>query len=754
MDKKEFIVRRVLLILLAVNISHVLSQDIYKSIRVWSPDPEKIQGIQQLGIALDHSIIRPGLYVDIVISEIEEKILLSNGIIFTTIINDLTRYYQAQNIPAIQRDFPLGTMQGNYTWTELNLRFDELKELYPDIISEKLIIGQSNEGNDIWAFKLSDNPAQDENEPEILYSGLTHAREPLSMMNLFYFVQKICEGYTVGDDLEAIYLVNERENWFVPVVNPDGYIYNEFIEPSGGGMHRKNRRDTGCGSGTEQGVDINRNYSYNWGANDTGSSPDPCYATYRGEEAFSEPETQAVRDFIEQREFVNVFHYHSYGNMYIHPFGDSSFPDEPDLTIYRELAQEMATHNNFNVGTGFEMVGYTVNGDAVDWSYGEKNIIAYTPEIGSSGHGFWPSSDQVESICANQYIPNKIFSFSAGSDFVLDGYSFTSDVINSGERVGVELIIKNRGLMSSNGPVTVTVEPLNNLVNLDETVGQVDYLGSWETHTFNFEIEVSEHVTYYSKVALKIISKDSVSYHRPDTIEFYIGAPSIIYTENYDEGLGQWNTNGDWGLTNNPAYGDYALTDSPSGNYGADQTTTVTLEEEFDYNFMANPYVSFNARWEIEDGFDFVRFQALTSDNGWVSLQGQHTVPGNGVTVQPLGEHGYDGSQLNWVEEKIFLDQLDGQAPTAFRFIQTSDELYEGDGFTIDNFALMGYMQGAAGDFFPDGSVNISDILGLADFILDGNEASPYIVLFCDMNGDGQINILDLFILVNSVIGT
>ncbi|MCS5652478.1 MAG: M14 family zinc carboxypeptidase [Candidatus Marinimicrobia bacterium] len=754
MDKKEFIVRRVLLILLAVNISHVLSQDIYKSIRVWSPDPEKIQGIQQLGIALDHSIIRPGLYVDIVISEIEEKILLSNGIIFTTIINDLTRYYQAQNIPAIQRDFPLGTMQGNYTWTELNLRFDELKELYPDIISEKLIIGQSNEGNDIWAFKLSDNPAQDENEPEILYSGLTHAREPLSMMNLFYFVQKICEGYTVGDDLEAIYLVNERENWFVPVVNPDGYIYNEFIEPSGGGMHRKNRRDTGCGSGTEQGVDINRNYSYNWGANDTGSSPDPCYATYRGEEAFSEPETQAVRDFIEQREFVNVFHYHSYGNMYIHPFGDSSFPDEPDLTIYRELAQEMAAHNNFNVGTGFEMVGYTVNGDAVDWSYGEKNIIAYTPEIGSSGHGFWPSSDQVESICANQYIPNKIFSFSAGSDFVLDGYSFTSDVINSGEIVGVELIIKNRGLMSSNGPVTVTVEPLNNLVNLDETVGQVDYLGSWETHTFNFEIEVSEHVTYYSKVALKIISKDSVSYHRPDTIEFYIGAPSIIYTENYDEGLGQWNTNGDWGLTNNPAYGDYALTDSPSGNYGADQTTTVTLEEEFDYNFMANPYVSFNARWEIEDGFDFVRFQALTSDNGWVSLQGQHTVPGNGVTVQPLGEHGYDGSQLNWVEEKIFLDQLDGQAPTAFRFIQTSDELYEGDGFTIDNFALMGYMQGAAGDFFPDGSVNISDILGLADFILDGNEASPYIVLFCDMNGDGQINILDLFILVNSVIGT
>ena len=80
---------------------------------------------------------------------------------------------------------------------------------------------------------------------------------------------------------------------------------------------------------------------------------------------------------------------------------------------------------------------------------------------------------------------------------------------------------------------------------------------------------------------------------------------------------------------------------------------------------------------------------------------------------------------------KIFLDQLNGQIPTAFRFIQNSDELYEGDGFTVDNFMLMGYMQGAYGDFFPDGSINISDILGLADFILDSGDPSNYISMFC-----------------------
>ena len=81
-------------------------------------------------------------------------------------------------------------MQGNYTWSELNTRFEELRSMYPNIISEKIILGQSTELRDIWAFKVSDNPNVEEDEPEVLYTGLTHAREPLGMMNLFYFVQK------------------------------------------------------------------------------------------------------------------------------------------------------------------------------------------------------------------------------------------------------------------------------------------------------------------------------------------------------------------------------------------------------------------------------------------------------------------------------------------------------------------------------------------------------------------------------------
>ena len=333
----------------------VYCNEIYQSVRIFNPSPATIQLLTEAGIPLDHITGKAGVYLDIVVSESQVEKLESNDVEHKILIHDLTQYMRARNVPAVSRDFPLGSMQGNYTWDELNSRFDELRELYGAIISERRILAQSTEGRDIWAFKVSDNPAEDEQDPEVLYTALTHAREPVSMMNLFYFVQMIGENY--GSDPELTYLVDNREMWFLPVINPDGYVYNEYIQPNGGGMHRKNRRDTYCGNGTNRGVDLNRNYGYGWGVNDTGSSPDPCEETYRGESAFSEPETQAVRDFIENRPLMNVLHYHTFSNVYIHPYGNASLPDEPDLTTYREIGAEMARLNGYAVGTGYETIG-------------------------------------------------------------------------------------------------------------------------------------------------------------------------------------------------------------------------------------------------------------------------------------------------------------------------------------------------------------------------------------------------------------
>ncbi len=438
--------------------------DVYQSVRIFEPTAEKLKIIGSCGIPLDHVNFKRGIFIDLVMTKTNRAELFKRGIQSTVLISDLTNYYKSRNTPSRTRDFPLGSMQGNYTWAELNNRFDELYLNHSNIISERIVIGQSVEGRNIWAFKVSDNPNQDEDEPKVLYTALTHAREPVGMMNLFYFVQKLVEGYESDGELE--YIIDNREMWFVPVVNPDGYIFNEIIEPTGGGMHRKNRLETSCGQGTGKGVDLNRNFGFDWGLNDIGSSPDPCDDTFRGDTQFSEPETQAIRDLQDNYNFKNVLHYHTFSNLYIHSFGNGSLPEEPDLSTIRNIGTEMSNYNGYTVGNGLSTVGYSVNGDAVDWSYGQKNIISFTPEVGSYQQGFWPSENEILELCSLQFYPNKIFALVAGQDIVLESYQLSESDIMPGSEINLDLSLKNRGLENINGNLIVEIDSQNDYLNI------------------------------------------------------------------------------------------------------------------------------------------------------------------------------------------------------------------------------------------------------------------------------------------------
>ena len=142
---------------------------------------------------------------------------------------------------------------------------------------------------------------------------------------------------------------------------------------------------------------MNRNYGYEWGFDDIGSSTNPNNDTYRGTEGFSEPETQAVRDFCNLHEFKITMNYHAFGNLLIYPWGYSDqVTDENDT--FRALGEAMTQENNFLLGTGTETVGYTVNGDSDDWMYGETDtkpaIYSMTPEVGNLG--FWPPENLID----------------------------------------------------------------------------------------------------------------------------------------------------------------------------------------------------------------------------------------------------------------------------------------------------------------------------------------------------------------------
>ena len=739
------------LVKLWVFTSLIFGKDIYQSIRLYDPSPSNIAIVASQGIPLDHIGGKRDIYIDLTCTKNQTTYLLSKGLELDILVPDLTSFYKERNRPAVSRNFPLGSMQGNYTWDELNNRFDELLNLYSNIISERLVIGQSIEGRDIWAFKISDNPNVDEDEPEVLFTSLIHAREPLSMMNLFYFAQKLAEGY--NSDEEFTYLVNNREMWFVPVVNPDGYVFNEQIEPFGGGMHRKNRRNTNCGNGTTRGVDLNRNFGYEWGANNTGSSPDPCSDVYRGESAFSEPETQAVRDFILDHDFKNVLHYHSYSNLYIHAFGDGSYPDEPDLTTHREIGHEMSKYNGYYVGTGLDGIGYTVNGDAVDWSYGDQELISYVPEVGSYAQGFWPSEDEVEQLCIDQLHPNKIFAFVAGSDIIVHSYEFSQDFLLPGSQIEIEIVIQNRGLTNSGGDIEISFFPLNDFISFENEPYVMSEIDARDSDDVTLTFTISSDASPGSSSGIIINLNSESSYSRSEVLELVIGEPQPVFFDDFENGIDNWQLNGDWGLTENAFSGLYALTDSPDGDYQEAQQTIAQLTTDINFQFVSNPFVKFNAKWDIEPNYDFIRFQAFIADSGWITLSGEYTEAGSGQPAQPFGEHGYDDLQEDWVEETIHLDYLDGIVVEGFRFIQTSDNFVEGDGFSIDNFQILGYPSGMIGDFNSDAVVDIYDILGLADLLLFGNDPSQSQLFFCDFDSNGMLDIMDLLRLSNIILG-
>jgi len=168
--------------------------------------------------------------------------------------------------------------------------------------------------HDLYALKLSANVEQNEDEPAFYFIGAHHAREPLSMEVCMGILQHLLDGYGIDPEITAI--LNSSQIWFVPLMNPDGH---KLVLDQTDIWWRKNLRDNNdngnidtanYGSGLD-GVDINRNYSHEWGY--ISASDNPFDVTYHGPNPFSEPETTALKALLESRRFLAGISYHTYG---------------------------------------------------------------------------------------------------------------------------------------------------------------------------------------------------------------------------------------------------------------------------------------------------------------------------------------------------------------------------------------------------------------------------------------------------------
>ncbi len=292
-------------------------------------------------------------------------------------------------------------------------RYHNFNEMVADIhgvaaakpaIVQVFSIGKSYQKKNIWAAKISDNVATDEDEPEILFDALHHAREHMTVEQALYTLHMLADNY--GTDTTITNLVNSREIYIVFMLNPDG---GEF-DLTCGGSHapycawRKNRQPNSGSYGT----DLNRNYSYRFGCCG-GSSGNPGSITYRGPSAFSAPETQVLRDFVNSRVKNGVQQirahvtFHTNGKLILWPYGYTKTDIPADMSVddhsaFVAMGKGMARLNGYKAEQSSDL--YITDGDQIDWMYGVHRIFSFTwelfpPETASVWTDHYPADENI-----------------------------------------------------------------------------------------------------------------------------------------------------------------------------------------------------------------------------------------------------------------------------------------------------------------------------------------------------------------------
>ncbi|MGZ8510980.1 MAG: M14 family zinc carboxypeptidase [Chitinophagaceae bacterium] len=678
------------------------------------------------------------------ISEHAQKRLRESGYQFDILIDDVTKHFVEQsklfftqaasgNRAAFEtsgqsiRNFistpslfstnglPPGAMGGYYTFSEMNAEMNALVSAFPSLV-QKTSLGLSVEGRNIWCLKISDNVSSDENnEPEVLYLGLQHAREAITGTSLIFFAQYLAQNYATNTAVRN--LVNNREIFIVPCTNPDGYVYNEINDPSGGGMQRKNRRNVGSdGSGGQKGVDLNRNYGVDWsdcsGASSSCGSSNTSNETYWGSAAFSEPETRAIRDLCFAQNFVAAFDQHCSGPYYSLPFGRRSYHtmSAPDRDFYSFIPALMGKYNGHRAGDSYATVQYEVAGGAKDWwllgdieSFpGEPNkkgkMYGMTGEAG--GGGFWAPSSQIIELCKNLCFQNMQLAYAAGSYVdVQDMDEIRVTTLNPNLQFKVQRV----GL--GDEPVTVSIIPLENIASVGSPVTISSLPAYYDTYIGNIPITIpaalgnAQRIKFVWRVETGGISiYDTVSkMYNPLTI-FWDNMEGASVSTN-------WNVSGGWNFTSAFANGgSRSLTESPGGDYTESDTRIAAYRNAFNLSDATVAYISFWTRHRAENFRDILRLQISTNstngmDGTWTSLPGRNTVQENNTTNQGRlgGLPALTGIRENWTKELIEIPaSFYTSSNVWFRFEFSSDATsfndFENDlddGFYIDDFRII-----------------------------------------------------------------
>lgn len=683
----------------------------YHRARIYYQNNIGLTRLASQGVPLDHGIHKKGVYFESDFSDNDIGVAKMFGMKVEILIEDVSAFYKEQNdkenLPEPQAVFKngnctssgaptyatpanweLGSMGGFYTYNEMLSELDDMVAMYPNLITAKTPISnfQTYEGRPIYWLKISDNPNTNEAEPEMLYDAIHHAREPAAMQQLIYYMWYLLENYATNPEVQSI--VNNTELYFIPVLNPDGYVYNCTQDPNGGGMWRKNRRSHSNGN---YGVDNNRNYDFIdaqgnsvWGT--TGVSFNTSSDVYPGSGPFSEVENQAMKWFCENHNFKLALNNHTYDNSLLYPYGYDNNQYTPDHTTYVAISDIMTEYNGLGMVPKISASLYPASGDSDDWMYGadlatKPKIYAFTPEI--SDAGFWPNSSEIENICNSMVFTNLmaahlITNYATISDQSplainnLNGY-FSYDI----QRLGLE----------DPANFTVSIVPVSfNILNVGaaNSHNNMSLLQS-DLDSISFQLDpaiaIGDLVEYNIQV-------DNGQYVENFLMTKVYGSETNLLTDNGNS-ISNWDVSQTWNVTNSDYYSpSSSITDSPNGNYSNNINKTITMNNPVDLTNALGANMSFWAKWEIEENWDYVQVE-VSNDGGntWTPQCGKYTNLGVADQNAADGEPLYDGFQTTWVKEEIDLSDYLGST-IIVRFKIVSDQYVNEEGYFFDDFEI------------------------------------------------------------------
>jgi murein tripeptide amidase MpaA len=490
--------------------------------------------------------------VDIVIDEVDRHLLYSAGLTEQEVLyDDVSAALRA--VIEGSNDLPSGYLDH----AEIVQFITDLADAYPAICELYDFTDEwglpTEEGRHIYGLKISDNVGTDDTgEADVMLNGCHHAREISTPVVNYLFAEYLCENY--GSDDEVTDIVDNREVWIIPVVNPDGYQYVYDVYD----MWRKNRRDNGY----SYGVDLNRNYTYRWGWDDSGSSPNPSSDTYRGPSAGSEPELQTMMQFYADRDdsgnpVIKAINFHTYSQLVLYPWGYKD-GTTPHNYIYAPTAALFASYNGYADMPSHGL--YNTNGDATDWQYGSHLDDGYGDQLLSQ--------------------PLFGYTFEMGTQFIVP-YSTAEAQFNENLQPMLDLC------KLAGDPEMVCALPGPNLHEMDQDTDG-DYLVEWDA-------PVPEH----------------------GVIEFYqldelTGYQQI--TDGAEDGFDNWDNENFNRSTSNPHEGSYSFWSGDANNYSAKLTMANPIEIE------SGDALSYWTRYNIESGYDYAYVEASSDGVTWDQL--------------------------------------------------------------------------------------------------------------------------------------